>query len=114
MRTYYPDTWVIIKFTSPENTTYKVFGGWYGGYAKGDSWQLNSGIDYVKVDDNSYYFHGFSGSVYDCNKNSENRLTMYHESIISDYRKAVDEEDGWTMEIISSDSPEFVSLVKGM
>jgi hypothetical protein len=115
MSKYTPDTWIVIKFTSPTNITYKVFGGWYGGYAKGDSWQLNSGIESIKIKENSYEFIGYSGSIYECYKNSENRLTMYHDGIIASIRKSVAEAgDAYSMEIIPSDSPEFVSLAKGM
>lgn len=67
MSAYTPDNWVIIKFNM-EDTFYKVLAGWSGGYATGDSWQLNSGITRVEEDDNYFYFYGASGSCYQCNK----------------------------------------------
>ena len=74
MSDYYPDCWVIVKFTGsavgPE-PLYKVLAGWYGGFARGDSWKLNSGVVGVKVEDTSYSFEGSSGSVYHCHTTSE-------------------------------------------
>ena len=64
--TYYPDRWLILK--TPQ--CYKVFGVWFGGYARGDSWKLNSGISDVEEFDDSYLFHGYSGSIYHCYKNN--------------------------------------------
>ena len=44
MSTYRPDEWVMLKINSPEwGTIYKVFAGWQGGFASGDSWKLSSG-----------------------------------------------------------------------
>ena len=115
MTAYKPDTWVVIKFTSPDDVTYKVFGGWYGGYAKGDSWQLNSGIEHIEENELFYLFHGYSGSVYECYKGSEKRLTMYHQGVISSIQESVYKAgEGYAMEIIESNSPEFVSLLKGL
>jgi len=45
MSDYYPDRWVVVKIG--EENLYKVFACWYGGYARGDSWKLNSGITRV-------------------------------------------------------------------
>ena len=59
-----PHRWIILKF----GDTYKVLGSWSGGYADGDSWQLNSGIERVEEDGDFWLFHGFSGSVYQCRK----------------------------------------------
>tara|TARA_B100001173_G_C15971323_1_gene540143 strand:- start:210 stop:551 length:342 start_codon:yes stop_codon:yes gene_type:complete len=65
-----PDKWVIIKLLGKDKTNplYKVFATWYGGYLGRDTWKLNSGISYVEDNDNSYIFHGYSGSKYICNK----------------------------------------------
>ena len=41
---YKPENWVIVKI----NDVYKVFGGWRGGFATGDSWKLNSGIEAIE------------------------------------------------------------------
>lgn len=76
---YTPDNWVVLKIKRKEELTYKVLVGWSGGYLDGDSWRLNSGI--VKIDKNGdyYNFHGYSGSVYKCHKNSETlRMNNMH------------------------------------
>jgi len=63
-----PDKWLIIRFRDGDKTTYKVLGGWRGGYLDGDSWRLNSGIVDIEEDGDYYLFKGFSGSVYKCHK----------------------------------------------
>lgn len=68
-REYTPDNWVVIKLIHPkEGIHYRVLAGWSGGYAQSDSWRMNSGITSVSEDDNYYYFHGETGSCYNCNK----------------------------------------------
>ena len=69
MSEYYPDKWVVIKITAPNYVpVYKVFACWYGGYAAGDSWKLNSGITKATLKGYVYSFEGSSGSVYQCHK----------------------------------------------
>ena len=69
MSQYTPDRWVVLEFTHPEHGVFrKVFAGWYGGFAAGDSWKLNSGITVVRVEGNFYEFDGYSGSTYICHK----------------------------------------------
>lgn len=68
---YQPDNWVVVKIVTKSNkTVYKVLAGWSGGYLDGDSWQLNSGIIKVEDGDGCYHFHGNSGSIYSCGKES--------------------------------------------
>ena len=62
---YTPDKWMIVHI----NDIYKVFGSWYGGYLKSDRWRLNSGIAKVVEKEQYYSFEGYSGSMYNCNKN---------------------------------------------
>lgn len=73
--TYNPDNWIILKIDQSSNgiadPLYKVLAGWSGGYLDGDSWRMNSGIDKIIEHKGSYEFHGYSGSVYSCNKNAE-------------------------------------------
>lgn len=38
-----PQGWVILKFSTPTNTFYKIFSSWRSGYLDGDSWRLSSG-----------------------------------------------------------------------
>ena len=61
-----PTKFLILKFDDFS----KVFASWYGGYLDGDSWSLNSGIEKVEDDGDSWLFYGFSGSVYQCRKDS--------------------------------------------
>ena len=57
-RTYTPDCWRVIEFTygDEKQPLRKVFGGWYGGFAKGDSWKLSSGITKTTEFDDRYEF----------------------------------------------------------
>lgn len=64
-----PDNWVIIKVKG-DDPHYRVLAGWSGGYATGDSWRMNSGITKATETERSFEFHGSSGSVYCCGKNS--------------------------------------------
>ena len=69
MSEYCPDKWVVIRITAPKYASvYKVFACWYGGYAAGDSWKLNSGITKATLEGYVYSFEGSSGSVYQCHK----------------------------------------------
>lgn len=83
--TYYPERWLLVK--TP--ICYKVFGLWYGGYAKGDSWKLNSGIKKVEICDDHILFHGYSGSVYDCHKNNYGS-SVYGYSVLKGFGDAVE------------------------
>ena len=66
-----PDRWVVVKITAKDaDPIYKVLGSWYGGYLGENSWKLNSGISEVKDNEHHISFHGYSGSVYECNKYS--------------------------------------------
>jgi hypothetical protein len=71
MSDYTPDKWMIVKITNSKNEShYRVFACWYGGYLGSDSWKLNSGITKVTEDEKYYYFEGSSGSTYICNKDT--------------------------------------------
>lgn len=58
-----PDRWVVIDIG---DLFYKVFATFSNEYE--DRWRINSGISDVKEDDDFYYIHGASGSVYKCEK----------------------------------------------
>lgn len=77
-----PDKWVVIKITHNDETYYKVFGTWYGGYLDGDYWRLNSGITKVVETENDFEFFGQSGSVYVCKKSSYG-TNGYSQSILN-------------------------------
>lgn len=94
-----PDKWLVIKIDS----TYKVFATWYGGYLDGDAWRLNSGITKVEQDDDFYYFHGYSGSIYKCGKKrygSSNYSGMILDTMIEKAKK----ERNIDIEILSGDT----------
>lgn len=102
---YNPDSWVVLKITSPgHGTVYKILAGWYGGYQNGDSWKINSCIIKVEIDptDNFYLVSGWSGSVYKCNKKLE-RMSGIMAMIYQNYadKFAEDPEKYGAIEIIS-------------
>ena len=77
-----PDRWQIVLVQTEDSKIYKVFGTWGGSYLHGQSWRMNSGIVKVTEDDKCYYFHGYSGSVYECYKNSYGSF-LYGDSILA-------------------------------
>tara|TARA_B110000977_G_C10853271_1_gene406646 strand:- start:360 stop:725 length:366 start_codon:yes stop_codon:yes gene_type:complete len=111
---YYPHNWVVIKITeetlNASNTAYiegrayyKVLAGWSGGYLQGDSWRLNSGINLVFEHEDDYYeFHGHSGSVYRCHKDTYglrmNNAGIFEEMQLSGSAKVelMPEDTDWT------------------
>jgi len=77
MNEYAPDYWQIIKLVNGNETIYKLFASWVGGYVNGHSWKLNSGITGIKKVEKvlhmtdgpktvtvAYDVFGVSGSVY--------------------------------------------------
>jgi hypothetical protein len=85
---YNPDNWVVLKLKPGKGAfpIYKVLAGWSGGYLDSDMWRMNSGITEVKEDDDYYEFHGHSGSVYRCHKNSYG-LRMNNAGIYNELRE---------------------------
>ena len=79
MTEYNPDSWVVIKMTTKNETFYKVLGGWSGGYLNGDSWRLNSGVEKIERVEDKLHFYGASGSVYICDPKSYGlRMSTFH------------------------------------
>jgi hypothetical protein len=69
MSEYNPDKWLLVKITNALNEShYRVFASWYGGYLGSDSWQMNSGIIKVTENNDYFFFEGTSGSLYSCRK----------------------------------------------
>jgi hypothetical protein len=67
---------------------------------------MNSGIVSVTEDDDFYFFTGSSGSVYNCNKQSQG-ISGYGSGVLNDFIKhAVDQ--GTVIEIL----PEDVNLME--
>ncbi len=69
MSKYIPDKWVVIEMDNGEGKIQKILSTWYGGYLRGNSWRLSSGITEVEELDDSYIIKNHSGSVYICFKN---------------------------------------------
>lgn len=103
MTEYTPDKWVMLKLESPSTTTYKIFASWSGGYLHGDSWKLNSGVVRIEEDDEHYYFHGFSGSVYKCHKRMYG-MTAYAYGVHGGFQRQFDESDDMKMTTLPEDT----------
>jgi hypothetical protein len=104
-----PDNWVVLKITHPNNeVVHKVLAGFYGGYLHGNSWRLNSGITKVEVDGDYYLFHGNSGSIYKCHKDSEHLSVITAQILNSllDNNKGVKVEMGY-FAMLEEDTPTF-------
>ena len=104
MNTYNPDRWVIVRITVDSNPPlYKVFGCWYGGFALGDSWRMNSGIERAYSDKNDWLnFEGYTGSVYVCPAHAYG-LHLYGHGILADLQERA-AEVGHSIEIMPEDT----------
>jgi hypothetical protein len=98
-----PDRWVMLKFESAGQITYKILGSWGGGYTQGQSWQLNSGVVKIEEEDNHYLFYGYSGSVYKCHKQSYG-MTSYAMQVYNTFQKQIEESDGATMVLLPEET----------
>lgn len=80
MSNYEPYSWVIIKVPYKGKYVYKVLGAFAGGYPVGDVWRINSGIKSFKenTETNMIEFTGYSGSVYECQKQRESIASIMH------------------------------------
>ena len=92
MNMYTPDRWVLLEFENMEtgNTITKVFGGWYGGFADGDSWKLSSGVIGSEDRDDYWEFTNHSGSVYRCYKRSQGmsgHMSSVYSTFVNDANK---------------------------
>lgn len=103
MREYNPDRWVMLKFNHDGELIYKILGSWYGGYATGDSWKLNSGVTKIEEDGQTYLFYGSSGSVYRCHKNAYG-MSGYTSGVYASFRKEVDESENVTMDLMPEET----------
>jgi hypothetical protein len=104
MSEYIPDCWVMVKITGKGNPpVYKILASWYGGYAKGDSWKLNSGIVKIEEDGQTYLFHGYSGSVYRCHKEGY-RMSGYTRGVCASFEKQAEESEDIDFELMPDDT----------
>lgn len=95
MSYYNPDSAVVIKVTHDNDTHFRVFGGWLGGYTTGSSWRVNSGVAKVEHDKEYYYFYGESGSIYKCRKGSD-YFDSYLSGVLNNLCGSVKENGGDT------------------
>jgi len=79
MSDYVPDGWCILKMPTDY---YRIFGGFAGGYAQGDSWKFSSAIVELTREDGQYTIRTFSGSEYVLTDSAENRFTAWCDSIL--------------------------------
>lgn len=103
MSEYNPDCWVMLKFTHGETPVYKVLASWYGGYARGDTWQLNSGVVRVEEDGQCYVFHGASGSVYRCHKSTYG-MSMFTRGILANFQADIEEANAVTLDLLPEET----------
>jgi hypothetical protein len=103
MREYNPDRWVMLKFNHNGELIYKILGSWYGGYAKGDSWKLNSGVTKIEEDGQTYLFYGSSGSVYRCHKNAYG-MSGYTSGVYASFHKEVAEAANVTLDLMPEET----------
>jgi len=101
---YEPDNWVVIRLQENETAApiYKVLaGGDRQVGTRSDTWRFNSGIVGVEDVDHSYNFHGYSGSVYICNKYSyrlEDNISHFYDNVkaqLGDRVTLMDEDTDW-------------------
>jgi hypothetical protein len=107
---YNPDKWVMLKFATKGQVTYKILASWGGSYLYGQSWKLNSGCAKIEEDEDYYLFSGYSGSVYRCHKHAYG-MTGYTMQIYSGFEEQVAESGGVaTMELMPEDT-NFMEIV---
>lgn len=75
-----PQGWVILKFSTPADTFYKIFSSWRGGYLDGDSWRLSSGsinLPTLSECGNYWIWEQESGSCYHLPVNGEDGYSHF-------------------------------------
>lgn len=107
MSEYFPDRWVILKITDAENNVhYRFFAGWYGGYANGDSWRINSGIVKCELSENNFLkFFSESGSSYFGHENNYG-MSGYMIYVF----ESIDNKLGGSVEVLNFDFESFLNL----
>ena len=103
MSEYTPDKWVMLKLSYDGEVIYKILATWYGGFANGDSWKLNSGITKIEEDGQTYLFHGSSGSVYRCHKNSYG-MNGYTAGVLANFRNELDAIEKSSLELLPEET----------
>jgi len=99
MSIYTPDRWQVVLLRGKDTSIKKVFAGWYGGYASGDSWKLSSGIIGTKEFEDRYEFLNHSGSLYICYKQSQG-MSSYMGSIMHGWVESSKEDPSVTIRLV--------------
>ena len=102
-----PDKWVVLQINNKGEVFYKVLAGWSGSYLYGQSWQLNSGIVKVEIEDDYYLFHGYSGSIYKCHKDGYGLNSMTASILTKLQNKAESTQD---VEVIMLEDQDFTQI----
>lgn len=102
MTKYTPDSWAILRMTTPEETIYKVLASWYGGYTTGDSWKLSSGITEVNDFEGYYDLPQYSGSSYHCYKSAEH-ISIIMAMMLSSWQEQIKDKEGMSIKVINMD-----------
>jgi len=106
---YYPESWVAFKVVqASDEVIYKIFASWAGGYISSDSWRINSGVTDIKQVNNDLHIRGYSGSVYNCNKESYGYLTGYNHSVLKRFMDRIESETEATVHVFN-DVDEFLA-----
>jgi hypothetical protein len=90
-----PDCWHVLEIVDDGGVFHKILCSNYGGYLHGDSWKMNSGIDYIKETDKAYEVYGFSGSKYTLYKNCERMsgiMSMIYGQLPEEFVRIIDME----------------------
>tara|TARA_A200000159_G_C7324349_1_gene340257 strand:- start:404 stop:727 length:324 start_codon:yes stop_codon:yes gene_type:complete len=83
---YRPDKWMLVEITGTD-PHYRIFGTWYEGNPYNpDAWRLNSGITGVEETENKFIFKGYSGSTYECDKDSYG-VTTYGQGMLKSWSR---------------------------
>lgn len=98
-----PNKWIVVKITMGEETFYKLFATWYGGYLDGDYWKMNSGIERVEEEGDYLKFFGQSGSCYECLNSEHSYGTNYYTQGVLDNMISRAAELGYQIEVMPSD-----------
>ncbi|AOT07137.1 hypothetical protein [Pseudoalteromonas luteoviolacea] len=80
-----PQGWVILKFSTPADTFYKIFSSWRGGYLDGDSWRLSSGslhLPTLSECGNYWVWPQESGSCYHLPVNGEGGYSHFTAQVL--------------------------------
>jgi len=103
MTMYNPDKWVMIKFTYEGKPVYKILASWYGGFARGDYWKLNSGVTKIEEDGQLYRFHGSSGSIYQCHKATYG-MSAYTMGVLENFKKQINDAGLTPLELMDKET----------